>query len=107
MRLSREQLRSRVAELRALVGDHDPFGLLAAGAPVDEYDEIVGPLLRQLEHGADAAAISAWLESEVANQYGLAAMQPADLAAAAVAWYASSWPASGPVPSDDCGSGAA
>ena len=101
MRLTREQLRARFAELRAIVGHHDPFGLLAAGAPADEYDDVVGPLLRQLEHGASPTAITTWLETELAAHYGLAPSQAAGLAAASIAWYAHAWPASEPIPRAD------
>ena len=98
MRLSRDQLRTRFAELRALVSRHDPFGLQAVGAPADEYDDIVGPLLRHLEGGASSAVITAWLETEVATHYGLAPRHPAPLAAAAHRWYTEGWPGSEPVP---------
>src|SRR3954470_7824833 len=101
MRLSRDQLRTRFAELRALVGRHDPFGLLSHGAPADEYDDIVGPLLRRLERGESAEGIAAWLKGEVANNYGLPPAMPDTLAVDAAAWYATAWPGSEAVPSGD------
>ncbi|WP_203933903.1 hypothetical protein [Virgisporangium ochraceum] len=40
---------------------------LAELAPDDEYDRLVLPLLGRLYHGADRAAISAYLKTEVGD----------------------------------------
>lgn len=45
MRLTAAGLKRRFAELRALVNEWDPIGLIEAGAPEDEFDCLVGPIL--------------------------------------------------------------
>ena len=93
--------RRRTRELRALVNRYDPFGLMAAGAPEDEYADFVGPLLRRLAEGRSAPSIAHWLQTEVGAHYGSVPAQAEPLAAAAVAWYAAGWPGSEPVPSGE------
>ena len=58
MRAKAKQIRDRWSELRTLVNDWDPVGLIAAGAPTDEYDCVSGPLLRRLEEQASAGEIA-------------------------------------------------
>ncbi len=48
MRLSKEHSRKRWRELRDAVNEWDPVGLIELGAPVDEYECLVGPLMRML-----------------------------------------------------------
>lgn len=101
MRLTRDQLRQRTRALRALVNRHDPFGLIAAGAPDDEYDDIVGPLLRHLEAEASAAAIAQWLKHEMGAHYGCRPARAEHLAADATQWFTTEWPGSESVPLGD------
>jgi len=92
MRLTRDQLRRCTRELRALVNRYDPFGLMAAGAPEDEYADVVGPLLRRLEEGQSAPSIAHWLQTAIGAHYGSVPAHAEQLAAAAVAWFAAGWP---------------
>jgi hypothetical protein len=52
MRLTKEHSRERWNELRDLVIAWKPNGLIAIGSPRDEYDCLLGPLMRDLEQGA-------------------------------------------------------
>jgi hypothetical protein len=57
------------ARVREVVNEGDPEGLLALGAPVDEYDDAVAYLTRRLLHHdlPDRAEIEAWF----GTQYGV------------------------------------
>ena len=70
MRLS-AALRQRFVELRALVNIWDPIGLIALGLPEDEYDCIVGPVLRLLESHKSRHEIASYLDCEMSEHFGL------------------------------------
>jgi hypothetical protein len=48
--------------VKTAVDESDPEGLLALGAPDDEYDDAIAELARRLIHdeGLERAAIEAW-----------------------------------------------
>jgi hypothetical protein len=70
--LSKEQSRERWAELRNLLCEWDPIGVMDDPEwPRDEYDCMVGPVMRLLESGASEAAITAYLRAEIADHFGL------------------------------------
>lgn len=77
-----------------MVGAWDPVGLIAAGAPPDECDCIVGGVLRVLERGESAEQLGHLLISHVAAHFGVPPRDPSPFAAEAVAWYRSQWPGS-------------
>lgn len=104
MRLSRAELRQRHRELRDLVNEWDPIGVMDDPTwPRDEYECLVGPLLRRLEAGATADEVAAYLHAELTGHFGLSTplTQCREWAAAATAWYRARWPATESVPHAD------
>ena len=93
MRLEKHDLRQRWAELRSLVNEWDPIGLIEDGAPVDEYECVVGPLLRMLEERAPQAEIAAFLGAEFDEHFGVPIADAQVFAARAASWYEARWPA--------------
>jgi hypothetical protein len=70
--LSKEQSRIRWSELRALFCEWDPIGVVDdRESPRDEYDCMVGPVMRLLESDASEAEVAAYLRDEVTNHLGL------------------------------------
>ena len=100
-RLTRTELRQRWAELRELVNAWDPVGFIAIGAPPNEYEDVVGPLMRWLEADMGASAIAAQLEKLFREDYELTPRDVAAFAERAVYWYTLRWPASESVPRGD------
>jgi hypothetical protein len=76
-------------DLLSLVNEWDPIGLLALGAPRDEYDCLVGPLLTRLDRGDAAATIETWLSRHIPDHFGVAPHDPGAFAARAIEWHAS------------------
>jgi len=89
--LTKAESRKRWAELRALVNKWDPIGLIEAGAPEDEYECIVGPLMRMLEDRSSQAAMSSFLSKEFDEHFGVPIDDPSDFVRSAAAWYAATW----------------
>lgn len=71
MALTKAEFRRRWAELRALVAEWDPLGLLGLGAPADEYDCLINPLMRLLDDGVTAEQVSAFLLREFSGHFGV------------------------------------
>jgi len=71
MTVTKLDLRRRWAELRTLVAESDPLGLLAVGAPRDEYDCLLGPLMRLLQERASPEECSALLGREFSKHLGV------------------------------------
>ena len=92
MRLTAQQLRVRYRELRDLVNSWDPVGLIADGAPINEYDCLVGPILRCLEGHQPASSIAEYLKREFGDRFGVPLRDPENFAAQAIAWYSQRWP---------------
>ena len=61
--------------------------MLWAGAPRDPYDCIVDRLLSLLSRNASKEEVTAFLEREVAEQFGTAAPNASQFAAKAVTWF--------------------
>jgi hypothetical protein len=61
--------------------------------PRDEYEDLVGPILGQLESGATAPAIAAFLQHAITHHYGLDQRPEvsAEWAEQARAWYETRW----------------
>jgi hypothetical protein len=94
MRLSKEQSRQRWGELRQILCEWDPIGVMEdAGWPRDEYDAYVGPILRYLEEGAPEEAISGYLDFVVTEAMGLSVARSAsrEFAARIAAWFRERW----------------
>jgi GrpB-like predicted nucleotidyltransferase (UPF0157 family) len=79
-------------ELEALVKAWDPIGLIALGAPVDEYACIVGPTLSLLQRHASYAEIARYLLTEFRDHFGVTIADPAPFVERAVAWFRSRRP---------------
>ena len=102
MRLTAAALKQRFAELRDLINEWDPIGLIDEGAPEDEYDCLVGPVLRHLEARTPVHEIAAFLDREMAEHFGASgATGSVAFAAKAQAWYTECWPDSEPTPLPD------
>lgn len=73
-RLLKREIRARSAELRALMCEWDPIGVMDdPNSPRDEYDCLVGPLLTLLDSGASKEEIARYLRKEVDEHFGLSA----------------------------------
>ena len=94
MRLEKAESRRRWGELTELVNAWDPVGLIAMGAPGDEYDCVVGDVLRALERGESAAGLAGLLATHLPEHFGSAVANPKPFAEQAVAWYNARWPGS-------------
>jgi hypothetical protein len=92
VRLSAQELKRRYRELRDLVNEWDPQGLLNAGAPEDEYDRLVGPLLRRLEAKEAPEQVAVFLTSEMAEHFGMGVPDALPFAIRAHAWCTERWP---------------
>jgi hypothetical protein len=101
MHLSAADLKRRFAELRDLVTEWDPLGLIEAGAPFDEYDCVVGPLLRRLEAGASVTSLAGYLDKEIRDHFGTPAEGIEAFAIRATQWYSTHWPGTDATPMGD------
>lgn len=94
MRLEKRESRRRWREMTELVNAWDPIGLIEMGAPLDEYDCVVGDVMRALERKDSPEQIATFLTVHIAEHFGVAPSDPRPFARQAVAWYASRWPES-------------
>lgn len=94
MQLTKQEIRQRSSQLRTLVCDWDPIGIMDnPDAPRDEYDCLLGPLLTHLASSASEAAIAEFLRHEMVEHFGLSP-QHYDFHAVArrvQAWYDHGW----------------
>jgi hypothetical protein len=74
---SKDDWREAHKELQALVDAWDPVGLLATGAPSEEYECLVWPLMQRLDGGAGAEELAHWLREDIVRHFGVPA--PPDL----------------------------
>jgi hypothetical protein len=77
-----------------MVNAWDPIGLIEMGAPVDEYDCVVGDVMRALERRDSPEQLATFLAAHIADHFGLPPADTRPFAEQAVAWYASRWPES-------------
>lgn len=71
MNLSKENSRRRWRELRDAVNDWDPIGLIELGAPKDEYECLVGHLIRMLENENSPTEIGNYLKQHIPDHFGV------------------------------------
>ena len=71
MKLSKETSRRRWREFRDAVNDWDPIGLIELGAPKDEYECLVGPLMRMLENENSRTEIGSYLKQHIPDHFGV------------------------------------
>jgi hypothetical protein len=62
--------REYLDELHRRVGVWDPIGLLALGAPEDEYDCMLGPLVSGLRDGLTPSQLAQLLRDQFAGHFG-------------------------------------
>jgi hypothetical protein len=82
-------MRERLDELRLLVNEWDPVGLIDLGAPGDEYDCLLGPVLTALVAGPSVDEIANVLREHLDGHFGVevARADCRSFAVAAVAWW--------------------
>ncbi|HEX3107543.1 MAG TPA: hypothetical protein VHU41_00510, partial [Thermoanaerobaculia bacterium] len=61
-------------------------------APFDEYECVVGPVLRMLEENVSASEVAAFLQKEFHEHFGVRCGDAAPFAARAKQWYETRWP---------------
>ncbi len=83
----RKVVRGSREQLLTLVNGWDPVGLLAAGAPRDEYEWMVDNLLGILSRPASVEEVAAFLESEISEHFGTPARGAEQFANKAVNWF--------------------
>jgi hypothetical protein len=87
--LTKRELRERSSQLRALICEWDPIGVMDdPDWPRDEYDCLVGPLLTLLQSGAADDSIAGYLRKEIVEHFGLS---PDAYDLLAVAWRFRAW----------------
>ena len=70
--LTKHEIRQRSAQLRELLCEWDPIGVMGnPDCPRDEYDRLIGPLLTLLQSGAGEAEIAGYLRREIVDHFGL------------------------------------
>ncbi|KRV48856.1 hypothetical protein AQ490_23650 [Wenjunlia vitaminophila] len=82
-----QQVAAQSGNLRFLLNEWDPIGV--AELVQDEYDCMIGPLLRRLWRGADRTGISAYLWNEMEQHFGLdpATLEVERMADRVVTWW--------------------
>jgi hypothetical protein len=72
MLLTKLELRHRWSQLRDLMCEWDPIGIMGnPDAPRDEYDCLLGPLLTRLQSATPDADIAGYLRDELVAHFGL------------------------------------
>ena len=72
--MTKQELTQRSSQLRELMCDWDPIGIMDhPGAPRDEYDCLVGPLLTRLASSESEADIAKYLRHQIVHHFGLSA----------------------------------
>ena len=66
------------AFVRGFVNKWDPIGLLSMGAPLDEYDCLVRPLLAALRRDGKPMELQRWLRTFIPDHFAVSA--PPDIA---------------------------
>jgi hypothetical protein len=91
--LDKSRMRQRGRELRALLNEWDPIGVVADGGPTDEYDCLLWPLMRLLEQDATPRDIASFLKGELKGHFGLGPFvrRPMAFAERAKAWFDHGW----------------
>lgn len=70
-----------------LLNGWDPAGLLAAGAPRNEYDFIIEGLLDLLSRHVPESEVASFLEAEISQHFGVRPQGAAQFAKKAVTWF--------------------
>jgi len=79
-------------ELQKAVNDWDPVGLIELGAPEDEYECLVGPLMRMLQVGSRFEEIVRYLNQHIPEHFGVSKPEGAhEFAEGIVRWFSARW----------------
>ena len=91
--LTKREIQERSKQLRALLGEWDPIGVMHVPSwPRDEYDCLIGPLLTLLQSGAGDDAVANYLRKEVVEHFGLSPTDDfAAVARTVLAWFDRGW----------------
>lgn len=93
-RLSKQESRERWAQLQALVNEWDPIGVMDdPDWPRDEYDCLVGSLMRHLESGSSPSDIADFLRRDIEEHFGLDPkhIKFSQFSKRMSSWYAAGW----------------
>jgi hypothetical protein len=94
-KLDKVQLRQRGRELRALLNEWDPIGVMGPEALLGdtEYDDLLWPLMRLLEGGASAEELDEYLRRKLDEDYGFTpnAADVKHVARRVKDWFDASW----------------
>ena len=90
--MDKREVRRRWREMTEMVNAWDPVGLISDGAPLDEYDCIVGDVMRGLERKDSPEQLATYLTAHIADHFGVQPRDPFPFVEQAVDWYATRWP---------------
>lgn len=96
--LSKRELRERRAQLRALMCEWDPIGVMGSPYPPrDEYDCLVGPVLTLLAQNASEEDLVRYLRMEIDEHFGLSPdnYDFREVAKKVLRWFDRGWRAAG------------
>jgi hypothetical protein len=68
-----------VNELRTRLLAWDPIGVADAPEAQDEYDCLIGPVLRKLHDGDGVTDLATWISEEQRNHFGMTPNVEADI----------------------------
>jgi hypothetical protein len=92
--LTKFEIRIRFAELRDLLCEFDPIGVMdEAEWPRDEYDCMIGPLVTMLQANASKSDLADFIEQEITDHFGLESDHASaeKFAGQLDSWYKSYW----------------
>jgi hypothetical protein len=87
MHTKKRNVRDERGQLLTLLNGWDPAGVVQAGGPRHEYDQLVEPLLQLLSQDATREEVAAFLEREISTTFGKAPRDATQFAAKVVTWY--------------------
>jgi hypothetical protein len=85
---NRDRTRESWRHLRGLLMQWDLIGVPGIPEAADEYDCMIGPLLRRLFEGADSRSLAEWISHERTSHFGAGPDDAKDmrLAESLIAW---------------------
>lgn len=92
--LTKFEIRHRSAELRSVLCEFDPIGVMGdPESPRDEYDCMIGPLLTILLQGSSRSDVAEFVQRELTDHFGLEPELAAcvTFAEVLVSWHKAYW----------------
>jgi hypothetical protein len=102
--LDKTASRRRWADATALMCDWDPIGVMGDPTwPRDEYDCMIGPVLRLLERDASVDELQAYLGKELTEHFGLTSIPSSErrISETLKKWFLDNWREFHPVTTQD------